>query len=118
MAGKPYDTSSLSEQDAIAMHTRAIADLLNEQVMRTLLRLREAEREALERIQQICPHEYDYDEAAIYLSIQRRTLERRVADRRISFRREGKRVFFTKSALDQYKTTRTTNRREQRDLTL
>ena len=118
MAGKPYDTSSLSEQDGIAMHTRAIADLLNEQVMRTLLRLREAEREALERIQQICPKEYDYDEAAIYLSIQRRTLERRVADRRISFRREGKRVFFTKSALDQYKATRTTNRREQRSITL
>ena len=117
MASEPYNTSSLSEEDAIAMHTRAITDLLNEHVARTLGRLREAEREALERIQQICPKEYNYDEATIYLSIQRRTLERRVADR-ISFRREGKRVFFTKSALDQYKTTRTTNRREQRALTL
>ena len=118
MAGELYNTSSLSEEDAIAIHTRAISDLLNGHVARTLGRLREAEREALKRIQQICPKEYDYDEAAIYHSIQRRTLERRVADRRISFRKEGKRVFFTKSALDQYKATRTTNRREQRALTL
>ena len=30
MAGEPYNTSSLSEEDAIAIHTRAITDLLNE----------------------------------------------------------------------------------------
>ncbi|SRR5260221_10865841 len=118
MAGEQYKTPNLSDEDAIAIHTRAIADLLNEQVSRTLQRLREAEREALERIQQISPHEYDYDAAAIYLSIPRRTLERRVADRRISFRKDGKRVLFTKSALDKYRTTLTTNRREQRPLTL
>ena len=86
--------------------------------MRALGRLREAEREALERIQQIAPNEYDYAAAASYLSIPRRTLERRVADRKISFRKDGKRVLFTHSALEQYKTTLTTNRREPRPLTL
>ncbi|MEO6742690.1 MAG: excisionase family DNA-binding protein [Chthoniobacteraceae bacterium] len=105
-------------EDAIAAHTRAIADLLYEQARNALGRLREAERETLERIQQTSPRDYDYDAAAIYLAIPRRTLERRVADREISFRKDGKRVRFTKSALDQYKTTLTTNRRERRPLTL
>jgi excisionase family DNA binding protein len=108
----------MSAEDAIATHMRAIADLLHEQAVRALGRLREAEREAMERIQQIAPKEYDYAAAASYLSIPRRTLERRVADRKISFRKDGKRVFFTRSALDQYKTLLTTNRREQRPLTL
>ena len=118
MAGGQHKATNVSDEDAIALHTRAIAELLNEQVVRMLQRLRDAEREALERIQQICPHEYNYDAAAIYLSIPRRTLERRVADRKLSFRRDGKRVVFTKSALDQYRTTLTTNRREPRPLTL
>lgn len=108
----------MSDEDAIAMHTRAIADLLHEQAARALQRLHEAERDALERIQQISPNEYGYDAAASYLSIPRRTLERRVADREISFRKDGKRVLFTKSALDQYRTTLTTKRRERRPLTL
>lgn len=108
----------MSEVDAIARHTRAIADLLHEHVSRALQRLHEAEREALDRIQQIAPNEYDYDAAAIYLGIPRRTLERRVGDRKVSFRKDGKRVLFTKSALDQYKVTLTKNRREQRTLTL
>lgn len=108
----------MSAEDAIATHIRAIAELLHEQAVRALWRLREAEREALERIQQIAPSEYDYAAAASYLSIPRRTLERRVANRKISFRKDGKRVLFTRSALDQYKTTLTTNRREPRPLTL
>ena len=108
----------MSAEDIIATHMRAIADLLHEQAMRALGRLREAEREALERIQQITPNEYDYATAASYLSIPRRTLERRVADRKISFRKDGKRVLFTRSALEQYKTTLTTNRREPRPFTL
>jgi excisionase family DNA binding protein len=108
----------MSDEDAIAMHTRAITDLLQGQVTLVLQRLREAEREALERIQQIAPIEYDYDSAATYLGIPRRTLERRVADRKVSFRKDGKSVLFTKSALDQYKATLTTNRRERRVITL
>lgn len=107
-----------TKEDAIVAHTRAIAELLCEQATGAMLRLREAECEALERIQQIFPRDYDYDAAALYLSIPRRTLERRVAERGISFRKDGKRVLFTKSALDQYKATATTNRRERRTLTL
>ena len=118
MAGEQNKSPGLSDEDAIATHTRAIADLLHEHAARALMSLREAEREALQRIQQIAPNEYDYDAAASYLSNPPRTLERRVADRKISFRKDGKRVFFTRSALDQYKTTLTTNRREPRTLTL
>ena len=105
-------------EEAIAAHTRVIADLLYEQASSALRRLREAEREALEQIQQIAPRDFDYAAAAKYLSIPRRTLERRVANREIAFRKDGKRVLFTKSALDQYKTTVTTNCRECRPLTL
>ncbi len=108
----------MSDVEAIARHTRAITDLLHEEVLSVLQRLHEAEREALERIQQIAPNEYDYNSAAIYLGIPRRTLERRVGDRKVSFRKDGKRVLFTKSALDQYKVTLTKKRREQRTLTL
>ena len=118
MAGEQNKSSGLSDEDAVATHTRAIADLLHEQVARALRSLREAEREALQRIQRIAPNEYDYAAAASYLSIPRRTLERRVADRKISFRKDGKRVLFTRSALEQYKTTLTTHRREPRPLTL
>lgn len=118
MAGEQNKSSGLSDEDAVATHTRAIADLLNEQVARALRSLREAEREALQRIQRIAPNEYDYAAAASYLSIPRRTLERRVADRKISFRKDGRRVLFTRSALDQYKTALTTSRREPRPLTL
>ena len=108
----------MSDEDAIATHMQAIADLLHGQAARALERLREAEREALQRIQHIAPNEYDYATAATYLSIPRRTLERRVAKREITFRRDGKRVFFTRSALDQYKTMLITNHRERRTITL
>lgn len=106
------------KNSTIADHTKAITDLLNVEVMRTLEKLREAENEALERIRKIAPVEYDYEAAAAYLSIRRRTLERRVARRQITFRKDGQRVLFTQSALDQYKMTLTTERREPRTLTL
>ena len=83
-----------------------------------LRRLREAEREVLEQLQQIASRDFEYDTSAKYLSIPRRTMERRVADREISFRKNGKRGLFAKSALDQYKMTITMNGRECRPPTL
>ena len=101
---------------SITDHTKAIADLLNGEVERTLARLRAAEAEALERIAGIAPVEYDYERAAAYLGVSVRTMEDRVARREITFRRDGRRVFFTQSSLDQFKAAHTTKRREPRPL--
>ena len=101
---------------SITDHTKAIADLLNGEVERTLARLRDAEREALARIAGIAPVEYDCARAAAYLGVSVRTMEDRVARREITFRRDGRRVFFTQSSLDQFKAAHTTKRREPRPL--
>ena len=106
----------MSATETIAEYTRAIADLLNAETGQMLERLREAEMEAMARIGNIAPVEYDYDGAAAYLRIPRRTLERRVSAHAITYRKDGQRVFFTKSALDQYMAGLVTKRRELRPL--
>ena len=60
----------------IEVHTKAIAELLNVEAARSLERLRKAEQEALERIGNIAPVELDYDAAAAYVGLSRRTFER------------------------------------------
>ena len=101
---------------SITDHTKAIADLLNGEVERTLARLRAVEAEALERIAGIAPVEYDCARAAAYLGVSSKTLRRCAAGRHITFRKDGRRVFFTQSSLDQYKAAHTTKRREPRPL--
>jgi excisionase family DNA binding protein len=107
---------AMGAKQAISVHAAAIADLIMVETAQTFDRLREAEREALARIASIAPVEYDYERAADYLGVSVPTLERRVANREITFRRDGRRVFFTQSALDQFKAAHTTKRREPRPL--
>lgn len=103
---------AMGAKQAISVHAAAIADLIMVETAQTFDRLREAEREALARIAGIAPVEYDYERAAAYLGVSSKTLRRCAARRGITFRKNGRRVFFTQSALDQYKAAHTTKRRE------
>lgn len=105
-------------ENEIAAHVRRITDLITAQAHAALGRLELAETEAAERIAAIAPAEYDYEAASRYLSTPRRTLERRVREKRIAYRKDGARVLFTRSALDEYRATLTVARRPIRPLSL
>ena len=104
--------------DLISNHSNEIARLIRLQADEALARVRAAEREAIERLQQVAPVEYDYAAASAYTGISIPTLERRVASRLIKFRKDGRRVFFTKAALDEYKEGLTVEPKPRRKFTL
>lgn len=108
----------MSTAEVIDKHARAIADLIRNEAAAALARIAAAQEEALERVEQLTPADYDYAAASRYLGIPRRTLERRVRAHKISFRKDGQRVLFTRTALDEYKLQLTTNARPLKPLSL
>lgn len=84
--------------------SRILADLLASEVEQIFSRLQSAEAEAMSRIQALAPvDEFDLKAAAKYLGLPARTLQRRIRDRLIAYRRDGRRVLFTRTALDEYR---------------
>lgn len=103
----------------IKPHLDRITAIIGDEVEAILQRLHAVEKDAHERITAVGPPvEFDYDGAAEYLHISRRSLERVVDARAIGFRRAGKRVFFTKAALDEYMQTGRVIARPVKPLTL
>lgn len=103
----------------IQPHINGIATAIDDEVKAIFQRLRALEDEARERIAASGPPvEFDYNGAANYLGSSRRFLEGLVAGHKIGFRRAGKRVFFSKVALDEYMQTGRVIARPVKPLTL
>lgn len=86
----------------IDAHFHQICEALATGAKAALARVNAEAEEAMQRIRDAAPVIFDYDGAAAYLGMPRRTLERRVSERGIEFRRDGRSVTFTKTALDEY----------------